>query len=61
MITAVIGGLFGYYAFGNPDDSNECYFADGQPHLTEQEGRENADVGMNFYIFFLMGFILVVL
>ena len=62
-----IGSIFAYYAFGDPDES-ECYVYgdDGgvqfvSPLKPPEEYLKNGyyDVGKEFHIFFLMGFLLM--
>ena len=61
VITCTLGGLFGYYAFGSPDNFSTCYFTNGEAYPIMQENTDSLDVGKRFHIFFLLGFCLMVL
>ena len=62
MTTVALGSVFGYYAFGDPDDTG-CYVLnpDGpfSPFPPDHDPKDYTNVGRDFYIFFVMGFLLM--
>ena len=62
MTTVALGSIFGYYAFGNPD-STGCYYlkpyGPAFPLPPDRDPKDYTDVGEDFYVFFLMGFLLM--
>ena len=57
LISATLGSIFGIYAFDNPD--GPCYYKDGVAYVSAGKGR--SDVAYEFYWFFLIGFLLMLM
>ena len=63
LITVVTGSIFAYYAFGAPDET-DCYASENSRGnyvaYPLPPNKDYNDVGREFHVFFVMGFLLMV-